>query len=165
MGLDLSSIRYSVWGKLLCLGLLVINFLDTPHELPGGFRSSIFSLREAQGFISVGHKRILILAVGDTQMNSMPFLPIKFLHCLPPRGFWLKHTYTHTHLKLFLFYLIPDIAYKEQSALCLFQKKSVFTASDTQYLEYNLKITTPETYNVVLTSIKKIIRHLKKQGD
>ena len=81
MGLDLSSIRYSAWGKLLCLGLLVINFLDTPHELPGGFKSSIFSLREAQGFISVGHKRILILAVGDTQMNSMPFLPIKFLLC------------------------------------------------------------------------------------
>lgn len=125
-------------------------------------------LERGPGICFSCHKRILTPAVGAHRWT--PCRTSSHPSSLPCPSGLLVEAHTHTHLSLFLSHRIPDVTYKEQTALLfVYFKRSQSSLLLIHNVWNTIRNTTKKLeylkHNVVLTSIKKIIRHLKKQGD
>lgn len=94
-------------------------------------------LERGPGICFSCHGRVLTPAVGARR--CIPRFQPHVFTALPPRGFWRKHTPTPISACFFSI-LFQTLQINSRLHFSLFfQKKSVFTVSNTQCLEYNEK--------------------------
>lgn len=104
------------------IGLLVIHFSGHITGTSWWTQGQHLLLERGPGFVSVA--MIFDSCSGGTQMNPMPHSSSHPSSLPCPRGL-LVEAHTHTHLSLFLSHRIPDVTYKEQTALPLLISKEV----------------------------------------